>query len=147
MSQSLKRIGSGIDMSVDDIVKTIGRIDKRIDGFTISGGEPFLQAEELVQLVCALNVINDDILIYTGYSLEWLKENKSSAIERILPKVSAVIDGEYVKSKDDSRGIRGSSNQRVHVFKYPERYRDAENCERKVQIINHKQGMTLIGLP
>lgn len=147
MSDSLKRQQSGIKLSVGDIIKNIGRIEGEIDGFTLSGGEPFLQDEELAELVEALSKISDDILIYTGYTIEWLKENKKGSVERILPLVSAIIDGEYIKSKDDSKGIRGSSNQRVHVFKYPERYHDAENSERKVQIINHKKGMTLIGIP
>ena len=36
-----------------------------VDGFTISGGEPFQQADELLLLLSYLTPISTDILIYT----------------------------------------------------------------------------------
>ena len=43
---------------------------KRIDGITITGGDPMEQISELTKLLTLLNEITDDILVYTGYTVE-----------------------------------------------------------------------------
>ena len=45
----------------------------QVDGFTISGGEPMLQAGELLELITNLCDISTDVLVYTGFSIEELK--------------------------------------------------------------------------
>ncbi len=148
MSDSLRHSSSGVHMSVDDICKAIERITEDIDGFTISGGEPFLQSEELITLTDRLSAIyTDDIIIYTGYTLHQLKEEYGEAVERIINNVSVIIDGEYIEALNDGVGIRGSSNQNIHIFKNHDRHKDLLSKERSVQIIEHKNGMTVIGIP
>lgn len=84
-----------------------------IDGITISGGEPFLQAIELSNL---LNYVLQKkpeltVIVYTGYKLEELS-NITGANE-LLSQIDILIDGEYIDELNDGKGIRGSSNQRI----------------------------------
>ena len=59
------------ETSIDNILKLINGISEKyhIDGFTITGGDPFFQPESLDVLTEQLIKINDDILIYTGYDM------------------------------------------------------------------------------
>ena len=40
-----------------------------VDGITISGGEPFEQEEELLELICHLLNKTEDILIFSGKTI------------------------------------------------------------------------------
>lgn len=148
MSESLKSFDAGVEMSVDKICKIIDDMKCEFDGFTISGGEPFLQIDELEELTEKLSLhYTDDIIIYTGDLLENLKNEFPSTMDKIMKNVSVIIDGEYVDSLNDGIGIRGSSNQNVHIFKNHQRHGNISCQERKVQIVEHKKGITVIGIP
>lgn len=69
---------------VCDLIKQIAQ-DHPIDGFTITGGDPLYQADDLQQLITLLKNISDDILVYTGYSIEELDMKQ-------LEGVSVLID-------------------------------------------------------
>ena len=45
-----------------------------VDGFTLTGGDPFFQLEALKELLPILLEFSQDILVYTGYLYEDLKE-------------------------------------------------------------------------
>ena len=64
-----------LEINVQDVVSLVRKINEshKVDGFTISGGEPFLQSDELLLLLSYLTPISTDILIYTGYRLEELR--------------------------------------------------------------------------
>ncbi len=89
--------------------------DNPVDGFTITGGEPFYQKEELKVLLASLSEWTEDILVYTGYYIEQLCETD-------LEHISVLIDGPYFKEKNNGLTLRGSSNQRIHIL--DGRYRD-----------------------
>ena len=92
-------------------------LDRRVDGMTITGGEPMAQAEELSAFLSRVTDITDDILIYTGYTLEELRLMHDPAVEDVLHRVAVLIDGDYRAELNDGSRLRGSSNQRVHIFK------------------------------
>lgn len=81
-----------------------------VDGFTISGGDPFYQFDDLCKLLDMLKTINSDILVYTGYSYEEIKDYDLSGI-------GVLIDGEYIESRNTNVPLRGSDNQRIIVLK------------------------------
>lgn len=123
----------------------------RPEGVTISGGEPFLQAKALAEL---LHILKEDmqfdtgVILYTGYTFEEL-ENVPDA-EELLRYVDLLIDGPYVRELDDGRSLRGSSNQRV--IPLTQRYNTSDilalygSGERSVQIIRHGFGESRIGV-
>jgi len=111
MSPDLRIKEDGSDISVSKLMHMFQAVEKPIAGFTISGGEPFLQEEELCKLITEIvNNFSDDIIIYTGYTLHELELKKSVHINRILELISVLIDGEYVDSLNDGKGLRGSSS-------------------------------------
>lgn len=85
-----------------------------VDGITISGGEPFLQAAELTEFLDLLS-IEGDILVFSGYTYEELISNDVS--KKLLDRIDVLIDGEYKDSLNDGKSaLRGSTNQRIHYL-------------------------------
>ena len=120
-----------------------------VDGFTISGGEPMDQAEDLASFMKLAAGISDDFLIYTGYRVEELRSRGDAATDYILQETSILIDGAYVEEQNDNSVLRGSSNQRIHVCnsRYKERYADyfATACN-QIQNFSTADGIVSVGI-
>ena len=137
------------DISIDNIMSMIECIDKP-DGITITGGEPFLQVEDLYDLINRIEDYGiDDILIYSGYTLSELKEMNDIKVNYVLESIAVLIDGAYIDSLNDNRGIRGSSNQKINILKkkYRGRYIDCDKGERKSQIVISDNLVMSFGVP
>lgn len=102
-------------ISVENVLKLVCSIagSRRVDGFTITGGDPMEQSEELAELLSELRRISSDILVYTGYTLEQLREMRSRSVEAVLRNTAVLIDGLYVEERNNGCPLRGSDNQRV----------------------------------
>ena len=87
---------------------------KQIDGITISGGEPFNQADEIVNLLEQLNIMGD-VLIFSGYLIDEIKKDANK--NRLLEKIDVLVDGKYIEELNDGKsGLRGSTNQQIHII-------------------------------
>lgn len=87
------------------------------DGLTISGGEPFAQAEAVAELVAAVRARRDlSVLSYTGYTLEHLRAHGSPAQHRLLADLDLLVDGPYLAHRQAALRWRGSANQRLHFL-------------------------------
>ncbi len=106
------------EISTDNLLRLIHKISDAhpVDGFTISGGEPFGQSQDLSEFVKQISVISDDILIYSGYKLETLRSRNDSATGYILDNVAVLIDGAYIEELNDNSLLKGSSNQKIHIL-------------------------------
>lgn len=82
------------------------------NGITISGGEPFLQAKALAELIHLVRKCRDiGVIVYTGNVIDDLKESSDA---RLLLEVSdLLIDGAYIEEQRDGKNLRGSANQRA----------------------------------
>lgn len=147
ISPELQTYDRSKEVSIDEIMHMLKQIESPIDGFTISGGEPFYKPEALNALVQTLASICDDILIFSGYTIKELKAQGKESIDSVLNTCAALIDGPYVKELNDNSGLRGSSNQRCWVFKYPDKYTGIEIAERKLQNIVYGESVLTIGIP
>ena len=86
---------------------------------TFTGGDPFEQPESLVRVLSVIRPHFDDILVYTGFTLDELRAEASRklAVDAALEHIDVLVDGPYVEALNDGVcAMRGSSNQRVHVF-------------------------------
>lgn len=134
--------------AVFSLVQKIAK-DNTIDGFTISGGEPMDQAEELAELLTVLESISDDILIYSGYLLEELRERNDQMTNAVLAQAAVLVDGPYVETQNDDSAIRGSSNQRVHILssKHESKYRNyLSGVHNQIQNFTTANGVVSVGI-
>lgn len=92
-----------------------------LQGITISGGEPFLQARELIPLLKAIKKGSEhfpffvrDVTIYTGYTISCLKSMNDPAVDEVLSYCDILIDGPYIEAERDlTLTFRGSRNQNI----------------------------------
>ena len=149
VSPSLRRFAPENERDVDEYFRDFDYAD--IDGVTISGGEPFEQADELLKLVDFLLMQGiDDILVYTGYTFDELKRIGCSVIDDILSKIAVLIDGEYVESLNDQESaLRGSTNQSVLIINesHREKYLAYQQKKRDQQIFNFGNYVIAVGIP
>ncbi len=138
---------SGRPVAVSEIMRYITELGPDIQGFTISGGEPFWDPAGLMALTTAIFTVSADIIVYTGYTLGQLREKNSPEIEEVLRTISVLIDGPYVQELDDGVGLRGSSNQQIHVFREMENYETLYSGRRSQQLVVDRQRVMTIGIP
>lgn len=89
-----------------------------IRNFSVLGGEPLCQenAQDVDDIISGVRVAYPEIKIFlwTGYTLEQLKEQKNKHIDNILSNIDVLIDGPYIESlRDITLELRGSANQRI----------------------------------
>ena len=87
-----------------------------ISGVTLSGGEPFCQAEDMAKLARAVHEKGLNVIAYTGYIYEKLIEMSKSKPEimDLLKQVDVLVDGPFVSAlKSYELKFKGSSNQRA----------------------------------
>ena len=114
LSPQSKPLDQGYLMEVDSIADDIIS-NQNIEGITISGGEPMIQAESLCQLLDKVKDKRPELTIisFTGFR----KENLTAPAQiQLLNTIDLLIDGEYVDELNDGVGLRGSSNQRLHFM-------------------------------
>ncbi|SCN23517.1 Pyruvate formate-lyase 1-activating enzyme [Clostridium sp. N3C] len=134
------------DISIADLVLYIGENNIKADGITITGGEPFYQVEELYILLQELRKLRfEDILVYTGYDFNTIEKNYSKA----LPYIDVLIDGVYIDELNDNLGIRGSSNQKIHILneKLYDKYKSLESAKRCRQNFVYGNKIISVGIP
>jgi anaerobic ribonucleoside-triphosphate reductase activating protein len=88
-----------------------------LEGITISGGEPMLQANNLFVLTRLIRSVRPfSVICYTGFSIEELKEKNNPAIDGLLKEIDVLIDGRYIENRNNDKGLRGSNNQSIHFL-------------------------------
>lgn len=118
----------GKDMSnVDELNSVLNELEEKlkksyIDGLTISGGDPLYQDDEALENL--LDIIgwtrthfpNLNIWLYTGYTLEHIREHGTNLQNEVINSIDVLVDGPYIEEQRDivNCPFRGSKNQRIH---------------------------------
>lgn len=102
------------DVTPDDVVQRLAPWLDECDGVTISGGEPFDQAEGLFDLLRRIKAHKStaNVLVYSGYELARLVSHQ----ELRTGLIDALITDPYAKDADQTRPLRGSDNQRLQCL-------------------------------
>ena len=120
-----------------------------VRGLTFSGGEPMEQAAGLAALARLARQKKElDLICFTGYRHERLLRNPPNAgVAALLSEVDVLVDGPFIQSRNDSVGLRGSSNQRIiHLTSRLKEY-DLETSTRNVEITVRDGELAFIGIP
>lgn len=136
------------EVSVEEVFESVKNLP--FDGVTFSGGEPFLQSRELGKLIDLFKKGGcDDILVYTGFTMEELVTSGNDDVDYVLSNISVLVDGPFVKSLVDDIPLRGSKNQVVWVLdkKYESDYRKILASEKKVDVFTIDGEVHFIGIP
>jgi anaerobic ribonucleoside-triphosphate reductase activating protein len=85
-----------------------------IEGVTISGGEPFAQAEALAVLLDEVRKARPDFtaMCYSGFTHATLKRGNDGQ-RALLERLDLLVDGPYQRARHGDLRWRGSSNQQV----------------------------------
>ena len=120
-----------------------------LDGITLSGGEPMMQPAPLAVALALVHAQRDlPVICFTGFLLEnLLREPRRTGVEDLLAQVDVLIDGPYVRERDDNHGLRGSNNQRIHYLTQRLAGCDLENQPRRVEIILNRGHALVAGVP
>jgi anaerobic ribonucleoside-triphosphate reductase activating protein len=88
-----------------------------IDGLTLSGGEPFEQAEACAVLAATYRASGRSVMVYSGYTFCRLSASKNNAVRDFLEQIDLLVAGPYVRHLAcDGHLWRGSTNQTVHLL-------------------------------
>lgn len=143
----------GLDCSIDDVADQVfGAVAKYgLTGVTLTGGEPFQQADAVVGLLArvrAATVMGNelDVLVFTGYT--------QAAAARISPELfasaDALVAGPYRRRRPGEGSLLASSNQELVLRTELARTRFAKwqpASRSRMQIAASGGDLFLVGLP
>ncbi|MBM7010837.1 MAG: 4Fe-4S cluster-binding domain-containing protein [Eubacterium sp.] len=137
------------EVSMTVIKEMISKIDKKIDGITITGGEPFCQAKDLFEIITFMLEITDDILIFTGYSKKEIYDLNNDYAIKCIEKATVVIYGEYVDELNDNHTpLIASSNQVIEFYnpKINNKYINYMNNGRIIENFYYNDNLISVGI-
>ncbi|NPV75457.1 MAG: radical SAM protein [Anaerolineae bacterium] len=136
------------EISPQDLAQVL-LTDLQVSGLTLSGGEPFAQAEGLAALVSYARQRRElDVICFSGYRFETLLNHPPSpGVFDLLDQIDLLIDGPYIESKNDGKGLRGSNNQRFIHLTNRLRGFDFENQPRRAEVSIQNGEVFVVGVP
>lgn len=144
-SQSMK---GGFSADTKQLAKQILKSQRK--GLTISGGEPFLQAKALTELIREIRKEADlGVMIYTGFTIQELQKAENPDYEELLRECDLLIDGAYMQELNDSKNLRGSSNQKAIALtdRYQNFAKEIGTKPAETEIFYDEEIMSMVGIP
>jgi anaerobic ribonucleoside-triphosphate reductase activating protein len=105
----------GSEIMVEDIIAKLSK-NPLLDGVTITGGEPFFQAEECFRIAKTAHEKGLNVWTYTGYTYEQLTagQDQHPGWKELLEETDVLVDGRFVlEQRSLEIKFRGSRNQRL----------------------------------
>jgi anaerobic ribonucleoside-triphosphate reductase activating protein len=138
---------------IGEFVQKIKKLfeSNKVDGITITGGDPLEQKDEFLSLLGLLHPICQDILVYTGYTMSELhKLWHESEIKLLEEYVGVLIDDRYIHELNDNCcPLRGSLNQEIYYFDETLKDIYEKYCTengRKIQTLHYGSGAISVGI-
>jgi len=134
-------------VDINILADLISRIctENKVDGFTLTGGDPFYQPNAINELLPILSNYSKDILVYTGYQFEEIQNKYSD----LLKYISVIIDGPYIEERNNGLPLRGSDNQEIIILKkeFEDVYIDyIKNSNNEIQNFTVTDGIISVGI-
>lgn len=118
---------------------------QEVDGFTLTGGDPFAQPNALAQLLPELLKFTKDILVYTG--LEYTEVLRD--YPELVSQIGVLIDGKYIQERNTGVVLRGSDNQNIIVLnkQLEDKYRSyLKTAQNEIQNFTALDGVISVGI-
>lgn len=129
-------IDGGKSIQINNLYDKIMELSPKIEGVTFSGGEPFLQAEQLFALGKKIKEnSNLSIITFTGYEYNQLINANNDNWNKLLSLTDILIDGPYVKDLPSKISLKGSENQKIHFLtsRYLEKKDEIQKESKKIE--------------
>ncbi|MGQ4876006.1 MAG: 4Fe-4S single cluster domain-containing protein [Promethearchaeia archaeon] len=128
----------GYLITIKKLVNKIKLIRNKLEGITITGGEPFFQPKALYKLVKKIKTLNLSIIISTGYEIEELR-NEINYFNKIISNIDVLIYGRFHHEQILGSGLVGSKNKRIIFFTNKYCIENIYNTPKfEIQIFNNK---------
>ena len=107
-------LNGGYEVEIDYIIEQIKK-NPLLRGVTFSGGEPFLQPLQFIEIAKKVHELGLDVVSFTGYTFEELTQaNAKDKWKELLYNIDILIDGPFILEKKNMMiKFRGSENQRI----------------------------------
>lgn len=102
-------------MRIEEIAEQINSTPE-IEGVTFTGGEPLLQARDILPLAMWIKSKGLSIVCYTGYLFQEIVDGEIPYAEKLLRWLDILIDGTFQEEDKGALLWRGSCNQTVHFL-------------------------------
>jgi anaerobic ribonucleoside-triphosphate reductase activating protein len=146
------QVGDGENIDEKNLADAMLQLAKMNDikAITISGGDPFEQAEALKEFLLSIRGSFEDILVYTGYTLQEIMQGASgqSGID-CINLIDVLIDGRYEEANNVSDSVlRGSSNQNINFLNQSIEgtYLEYMKMGRMVETFQHSDETIVVGI-
>lgn len=151
MSEELQsKNGNSVDEK--DLAEVVIRLAKinGIKALTVSGGDPFEQAESLNVFLKMVRSHFNDILVYTGFTFDEIQAGIAgqSGLD-CLRVIDVLIDGRYEEQNNDNDCVlRGSANQKIIFLNkaIESVYRDYLKKGRMIEPFIHNDETIIVGI-
>ncbi|GHJ35960.1 4Fe-4S single cluster domain-containing protein [Streptomyces sp. TS71-3] len=133
------------DVSADALFERIRGLGDRIEGVTISGGEPLQQRAPVLRLLERLRAETTlSTLLFTGYRRT--EVDRMAEARALYACVDVLLAGRYERERHLARGLRGSANKTVHFL--TDRYSPADlDAVPDAEVVIHPDGhVTFTGI-
>jgi anaerobic ribonucleoside-triphosphate reductase activating protein len=122
IAQETLSFDGGTTRTVADLAAWLGSL-AGVEGVTLSGGEPFAQAEPLALLLDEVRAVRPEFtaMSYSGFTHAALRRG-TPAQRALLDRLDLLVDGPYQVARHGDLRWRGSSNQRLIAL--TDRYRE-----------------------
>lgn len=126
-------------VTADALIERLAKAKAKhaIQGLTMLGGEPMLQARGLADVAAGAQELSLSVMVFTGYTLDELRREPLPGTERLLHHTDVLVDGRYVAEQPEQhRAWVGSSNQRFHYLtsRYNSSIEQADAGRQRVEI-------------
>ena len=120
--------------------------DFELDGVTITGGDPFEQEDELLELLILIDKLNlsKGVIVFSGFTYDEIRDNKIR--EKCCDYIDVLIDGRYEDKNRVTDSFKGSSNQNIIYFS--SKLKEEElNMDQEVEVSLSNDIICITGFP
>ena len=137
----------GIRDLADELLDTAARIGAT--GITVSGGEPFQQADALAELLAIMRAEwpngEPDVLIFSGYAGRAAKRRSAT----LWSAADIIVAGPYRANRRSAHPLLGSDNQTIEILTTlgAERIEEITGVARPLQVGMQDGNLVVVGMP